>query len=180
MESHCTHAKLPPMQRRTLFKLGVASAAVLVLAGGAASMFRPGLDGSALTPAGREVFAAVGAAVLDKTLPAEAAARSAAVKALLDRIDVLIAALPEHAQGELSQLLSLLASSAGRVALARLDAPWRTAGIEEVQQALQGMRVSSLALRQQAYAALHDISAGAWFADPSSWPLLGYPGPMNI
>jgi hypothetical protein len=168
------------MQRRSLFKLGIASAAVLVLASGAASLLQSGFRDGLLTPSGREVFGAVGGAVLDKTLPIEPAAHAAAITAWLGRVDVLISALPAHTQAELSQLLALLASSAGRVTLAGLHSPWNKAAVADVQQALQGMRLSSLALRQQAYAALHDISAGAWFADSSTWAMLGYPGPLKI
>lgn len=168
------------MQRRTLLKLGAASAAVLVLVGGAAALLQPGLDQGRLSNAGREVFSAVGRAVLDKTLPDEEGARQVALRGLLDRIDTLVMGLPPPAQAELSQLLALLASAAGRRALAGLGRPWAEASADQIQQALQGMRLSSLALRQQAYAALHDISAGAYFSDPTSWPLLGYPGPMKI
>ncbi len=168
------------MQRRTLFKLGASSAAVLLLAGGAAALLQPGLEGAALSPAGREVFAAVGRAILDQSLPADDGPRQIALNGLLNRVDGLVQALPPHAQGELSQLLSLLASSAGRHALAGLGPSWPEASIAEVQQALQGMRLSRLALRQQAYAALHDISAGAYFSDEASWPLLAYPGPLKI
>ncbi|MFC5521701.1 hypothetical protein [Polaromonas jejuensis] len=168
------------MQRRTLLRLGALSAAALAAAGGFASLWQPGWQGGALSSGGREVFAAVGLAVLDKSLPAEAAARQAALKGLLGRVDALVRALPPHAQGELSQLLSLLASSAGRRTLAGLRPPWPEASVAQLQQALQGMRLSGLALRQQAYGALHDITAGAYFSDEASWPLLGYPGPQNI
>ncbi|UUZ69586.1 hypothetical protein LP416_09200 [Polaromonas sp. P2-4] len=65
-------------------------------------------------------------------------------------------------------------------ALAGLSPSWPEASIAEIQQALQGMRLSSLALRQQAYAALHDITAGAYFSDAASWSILGYPGPLKI
>lgn len=168
------------MQRRKLLKLGVASTAVLVLAGGAAGLLQPGLDKGRLTSAGREVFSAVGRAVLDKTLPDEEDARQIALNGLLGRIDTLVMGLPPHAQAELSQLLSLLASAGGRRALAGFSQPWIEASVDQIQKALQGMRLSSLALRQQAYAALHDISAGAYFSDPVSWSLLGYPGPLKI
>ncbi|MES2361306.1 MAG: hypothetical protein V4646_05850 [Pseudomonadota bacterium] len=168
------------MQRRTLLTLGLASTAVLFVAGGAAALLEPGLRRGALSPLGREVFTAVGLAVLDKTLPAEPGAREIALNGLLSRVDVLATALPPHAQHELSQLLSLLGSAAGRRTLAGLGTPWAEASVAEVQQALQGMRLSSLALRQQAYAALHDITAGAYFSDPASWLLLGYPGPVKI
>lgn len=168
------------MQRRTLLKLGAASAAVLLVAGGTAALLQPGLAGGSLSASGREVFSAVGRAVLDKTLPAEDGARYIALNGLLGRVDVLVQSLPPHAQAELSQLLALLASAAGRRALAGLGQPWDQASIADIQQSLQDMRLSRLALRQQAYAALHDITAGAYFSDPVSWPLLGYPGPMKI
>jgi len=168
------------MQRRTLLKLGAASAAVLLVAGGTAALLQPGLAGGALSASGREVFSAVGRAVLDKTLPADEGARQIALNGLLGRIDVLVQSLPPHAQAELSQLLALLASAAGRRALAGLNQPWQEASVTDIQQSLQDMRLSRLALRQQAYAALHDITAGAYFSDPASWALLGYPGPMKI
>ncbi|EJL85058.1 hypothetical protein PMI15_01954 [Polaromonas sp. CF318] len=168
------------MQRRTLLKLGAASAAVLLVAGGTAALLQPGLAGGALSASGREVFSAVGRAVLDKTLPADEGARQIALNGLLSRVDVLVQSLPPHAQAELSQLLALLASAAGRRALAGLNRPWQEASVADIQQSLQDMRLSRLALRQQAYAALHDITAGAYFSDPASWALLGYPGPMKI
>ena len=168
------------MQRRTLLKLGIASATVLVLAGGAAALIEPGLSGGRLSASGREVFLAVGRAVLDKSIPADEGARQIALNGLLTRIDTLVTGLPPHAQAELSQLLSLLATSGGRRALAGLSQPWADAPVADIQQALQGMRLSSLALRQQAYAALHDITASAYFSDEATWSLLGYPGPVKI
>jgi hypothetical protein len=168
------------MQRRTLLKLGAASAAVLLVAGGTAALLQPGIADGTLSASGREVFSAVGRAVLDKTLPAEDGARHIALNGLLSRVDVLVQSLPPHAQAELSQLLALLASAAGRRTLAGLSQPWDQASIADIQQSLQDMRLSRLALRQQAYAALHDITAGAYFSDPISWPLLGYPGPVKI
>lgn len=180
MEIRRPHAKLQIMQRRTLLKLGVTASAVLLIAGGAAALIQPGLTQGLLSASARTVFSAVSSAVLDKTLPAEPVARQAAMEGLLARIDILISALPPHAQDELSQLLSVLASAGGRRALAGLATPWTDASVAEVQTALQGMRLSSLTLRQQAYAALHDITAGAYFSEPASWALLGYPGPTRI
>jgi hypothetical protein len=168
------------MQRRTLLKLGIASSTVLVLAGGAAALIEPGLIGGRLSASGREVFSAVGRAVLDKSIPADDGARKIAFNGLLTRVDTLVTGLPPHAQAELSQLLSLLATSGGRRTLAGLSQPWADASVADIQQALQGMRLSSLALRQQAYGALHDITAGAYFSDEATWSLLGYPGPVKI
>ena len=168
------------MQRRSLLKLGAASAVVLAVAGGAAALLQAGLQNGRLSLSGREVFKAVGRAVLDRSLPTDDAARQAALQGLLDRIDGLTLALPKHAQEELSQLLSLLAGAPGRRALAGLSQAWASASEARIQQALQAMRVSSLALRQQAYAALHDIAAAAYFSDASTWTQLGYAGPTRI
>ena len=168
------------MQRRTWLKLGIVSAAALAVVGGAAVLIQPGLERGALTATGKSVFRAIGLGVLDKTLPEQPAAKEAALIGLLSRIDILISALPPHAQAELSQLVSVLGSGAGRLALAGLNTPWANASVQDIQAALQGMRFSSLALRQQAYAVLHDITAGAYFSEPDTWVLLGYPGPLKI
>ena len=169
------------MQRRRLLTLGLTSTAVLMVAGGAAMWVQPGLQSDAtLSRAGREVFSAIGRGVLDKSLPQQEAARQTAVDGLIYRIDSLVQALPPHAQAELSQLLSVLASAPGRRTIAGLSAPWPQASVADVQEALQSMRLSALALRQQAYGALHDIVMGAYFVDAATWPLLGYPGPLKI
>jgi len=83
-------------------------------------------------------------------------------------------------QDELSQLLAMLAVLPGRTLFAGLDTPWAQASAIQVQSALQGMRTSSLALRQQAYQALRDLTNAAYYADPSAWSMLGYPGPRAV
>ena len=168
------------MQRRTLLKLGATSAALLALIGGTTALIRPGLERGTLTSVGREIFRAIGLGVLDKTLPEQPDAKEAALIAMLGRINGLISALPSHTQAELAQLLSILGTSGGRRALAGLSPPWQDASVDDVQAALQHMRTSSLGVRQQAYAALHDITASAYFSEPSTWALLGYPGPLVI
>ena len=168
------------MQRRSWLKLGVAGAAVLAVGGGAVAVFEPGLRDGRLSPAGRTVFAGVAGGLLDGTLPAERAARRLAIDGMLDRIDGLAAGLAPHAQAELSQLLALLATGAGRRSLAGLAEPWNDASVQDIQGALQTMRFSSLGLRQQAYHALHDIAGSAYFSDASTWPQLGYPGPLKL
>ena len=168
------------MQRRSLFKLGIASALLLAVAGGGLAMLEPGVRDARLSSSGRVVFGAVGRALLEGSLPAAPDAQQVAIAGLLDRIDALVAALPPHAQDELSQLLALLASGGGRRLLAGLEDDWPTASIPALQQSLQAMRVSSVALRQQAYQALHDIVGGAFFSDATTWALLGYPGPTKI
>jgi hypothetical protein len=168
------------MQRRQWLALGAVSAAVLAAGGGALAFLRPGLNGERLSLAGRDVFRGVGRAMLAGSWPAQPGVFRAAMEDWLDRVDVLVAGLPAHAQAELSQLLALLASGAGRVMLAGLHEPWESAPVPAIEQALQSMRVSALSLRQQAYQALHDISGGAYFSAAQTWGLLGYPGPRVL
>jgi hypothetical protein len=168
------------MQRRSLLALGAISAAALALGGGALALLQPGLRDARLSESGREVFAAISRGLLDGILPASDVQSRAAIQALLTRIDGVIAALPPHAQSELSQLLAILASSGGRRALGGVREPWAQASTAEVQAGLQAMRVSGIELRRQAYQALLDFVGGAYFSDRQTWGLLGYPGPRNI
>src|SRR5689334_13369454 len=132
------------MHRRTWLRLGLASAAVLAVGGGALAWIEPGLTDGKLGSGGRRVFHAVGRALLDGSLPAAEPARMQALAALLERIDALAGNLPPHAQAELSQLLSLLASAVGRQALAGVGSDWEQASISELQHGLQAMRLSAV------------------------------------
>ncbi len=168
------------MRRRTLLTLGLAGGAVLALAGGTVALLQPARRDGRLTDAGRALFAALAPAVLTLFLPTEPAARAAALAAYLGRAEDAIAGLPPALQGEVDELLTLSVSAPGRRLLVGLATPWAEAGVPEVQQALQGMRDSTLALRQQAYHALRDLTNASWFADPATWAAIGYPGQREV
>ena len=168
------------MQRRRLLKIGLAATALLTLAGGGLALLRPGLVRGRLTPDAISVFEAIARAVLDGSLPIDIHEREAAVSAHLKRLDDAVASFPAATQAELSQLLALLVSAPGRSGLAGLLSPWPEATVSDLQQALQGMRTSTLALRQQTYHALRDLTNAAYYADFTAWPLLGYPGPTLV
>ena len=165
------------MRRRTWLGLGVVSAALLAAGGGAVALLSsPGIDGGKLSPSARRVFQGAARGLLQGSLPPG----DGAMPALLDRIDGLIANLPGHAQAELSQLLALLASAPGRRSFASLAPDWHEANIDEIQQAMKSMQLSRLAVRRQAYQALHDIVGAAYFSDTSTWAMLSYPGPIDL
>lgn len=168
------------MQRRSLFKWGLAGAVVLAVGGGLVALVRPGWNGGKLTPAGRDIFGAVARAVLDGVLPAASAQRDAAVAAHLTRVEATINGLPPRTQAEVAQLLALIGHPAGRRALVGLGPDWGQASIPEVQAALQSLRKADTAALQQVYHALHDLTNGSYFADSSTWAAVGYPGPRAI
>lgn len=168
------------MQRRTLLTLGVAGGALLTVVGAGLALLKPGLDLGRLTPAGRGVMAAIANAVLEDALPRETQARQAAVQSYLARVEGTIEGLPPQLQAELGELLTVLASAPGRRLLAGLGTDWPDASVVELQQALRDMRFSSLAMRQQAYHALRDLTHAAYFSHPDAWAYLGYAGQLPV
>jgi hypothetical protein len=169
------------MRRRSLLGLGLAGGALLGLAGGGiALVYEPAWRNGQLEPRGREVLGAVARGMLDGSLPVAVADQTAAIDAHLARMNATVAAMPPHTQGEIADLLALLGMPPGRRFLARLASPWSTATVAQLQRALQSMRDSPLLLRRQAYGALRELTHAAYFSDPSTWRLLGYPGPEAL
>lgn len=164
------------MQRRTLLTVGLAGGTMLALVGGTLALLRPGRRDGVLTTSGRSMFTAVAQAVLASTLPADPHERARALEAHLVRVQGTIAGMPPNIQAELDELVTIVGSAPGRLALVGLRSDWSSASMAEVTAALQSMRGSSLALRQQAFHALRDITNGSYFADPSTWQAVGYPG----
>lgn len=172
--------KLPPVDRRTLLRVGVGAAIVLAIAGGGAAYWRPGVRKGHLSDSGRTVFRAIGDAMLDGSLPGEPAAREAALTHWLQRLDATVSGLPTALRDELGRLIALLNTTPGRRWLTGLADDWGSASVPQVQAALQLMRVAPSALRQQAYHALHELVSASYFATPATWALIGYPGPTDI
>lgn len=169
------------MQRRTLLKLGIGSAAVLALAGGGLSLLGGGLTPQGRLAAGaRDVMRAIARAVLDGLLPAEPAPLQIALDEHLARLDAAVMAFPAATRQELSQLLALLAHAPGRIALTAMTTSWNDATPDQLSNAMQALRQSSVSLRQQAYHALRDLTNAAWFADRHQWAALGYDGPVAV
>jgi hypothetical protein len=148
--------------------------------GGVALVYEPAWRDGRLTASGRSVFTAVARSVLDGSLPADAATQDAALASHLERMDVTLRAMAPTTQREVGALLALLALPLGRMVLAGLSTDWPRADVAQIQSALQSMRSSRLALRQQAYHALRDLTHAAYFADSATWAQLGYTGPIKI
>lgn len=168
------------MQRRTLLTLGVVGAAALALAGGTLALIQPARRDAVFTDPAQAMLRAVARAVLAGLLPSDTAAESAALSAHLSRLQTTIAGMPAAMQSEVDELLTIVSSAPGRRALVGLAVAWDSASAPAVTAALQDMRTSSLALRQQAFHALRDLTNAAYFADPSTWPAIGYPGPRDL
>ena len=161
------------MQRRSFLKAGLLGGLALAAGGAAYRQWRPAAaERFALDAQGRTMLAALVPAITGL------APAPAALQAGIDRVGAAIAALPLRVQKEISDLFGLLNMAPTRRLLAGVPA-WQDATPQEVAAFLQGWRTHRTEMLQTAYHGLHDLVIGAWYAEPSTWAAIGYPGPMK-
>lgn len=165
--------------RRRLLKVGLFGGLGLALVGGGYAWRQRGDSGApaVFDPKARTLIAALAPVILDGALPAAAAARATAVNGLLADVGAAVAGLSPPQQAELGELFALLNFSLTRFVVAGVRSNWNEARPDEVEAFLRRWRYSRLDLLQSAYAALHDLILGAWYARPESWTAIGYAGP---
>ncbi|MFL6707085.1 MAG: hypothetical protein ACJ8HI_02640 [Massilia sp.] len=164
-----------PLTRRTFLTTGGLAAVTLAICGGAWHLtHQEKPTGFVLTNDAATILDAIIPAILAGALTDQS--RIAATRA---KVNQAILTLPLSAQQEVQGLFKLLAIGPVRKLLAGLPADWSSATPERISAFLQSWRHHRLQDLQVAYAALHDLILGAWYADQSSWPAMGYPGPME-
>ena len=168
-----------PLTRRTFIKTGAIGVGALVTAGTyEAWRLRACMHetGGALSPAGRALFAAMIPAFLEGVV-APGDWTPQAMSAMLGHIEHTVTALPSIARSELQQLTCLLDQAPVRLLLAGRWSPWPSITPSEARRVLERWRFSGTPMLVSAYQALHDITYASWYAQPSSWASIGYPGP---
>jgi hypothetical protein len=163
------------MDRRTLIKTGVAGAALLAVAGGTSWLL-----GAPPHQARATVLRAVIPALLEGALPASDPERAQAVSRTVEAVEAALAQLAPSAQHDAHQLFALLASAPGRMLMAGVASDWQAATTEQVAAFLQSWRTHRFSLMRSGYGALHDLVLASWYADPTHWPAIGYPGPRSL
>ena len=168
--------------RRRLLKVGLFAGLGLALVGGGYAWLRTGRDEDVPVYDGRarSLIAALAPALLAGALPAAEAQRKEAMGSLLETVGSAIAGLSPPQRKELGDLFALLNISAGRFIVAGVRSAWNEARVDEVEGFLRRWRGSRFELLQSAYAAVHDLVLGAWYARPESWAAIGYPGPPRL
>jgi hypothetical protein len=165
--------------RRTFLKAGALGALLLAAGGGIYRATQPPapqrfvLDGEA-----SDALHAIIPAILAGVLPG-GQQREAAIAATTERVHQAILGLPLATQKEVQDLFGLLALAPARRVLTGIAGGWASASVDQVSGFLQGWRLHRLGLLRSAYQAMHDLVLGAWYADPSSWAAIGYPGPIK-
>ena len=154
----------------------MVSAVVLTVVGGTAAMWKPGLVGGKLSPEGRLAMGALARVLLGEAL----SHNTASLSRHLDGFDALVGALQPAVRDELALLLGMTTNATGRLGLFGHRTALHELPAAELHQALQGMRLSAISLRQQAYFALRELHSGVHYAQPDAWALMGYPGPRAV
>jgi hypothetical protein len=161
------------MQRRSFLKAGLLGGLALVAGGAVYRQMRPPVaQRFALDAQGRAMLAALIPAITGVTPAAPA------LEAGIDRVAAAINSLPLRVQKEISDLFGLLAMGPTRRLLAGVP-PWQEATPQQLADFLQGWRTHRTEMLQTAYHGLHDLVIGGWYAEPSTWTAIGYPGPMK-
>jgi hypothetical protein len=157
------------ISRRRFLKTGLGGAALLVTGGWVYQSWYH-VEWQTLRPI---ILSRISQAMLESVIaPDDTPALQNSTQATL----VALSALPPYAQKELNQLFSLLAWPPACWLLTGFR-DWNSVEPIQVQQFLTRWRQHDWLLLQSAYHALHDLTLGAWYAQPSSWGTLGYPGP---
>jgi len=169
------------INRRTFLKAGVAGGAALLFArwlytSTSASTQPPH---SALDAAARTIMAAIIPVLLDGALPKGADLATARAETLV-AVEQAIAGLPPATRGELAELFSLLAFAPTRCLVAGVWSPWSEASTDAIAAFLERWRDSRFTLLRSAYAALHQLVLGAWYAQERAWPAISYAGPPKL
>jgi hypothetical protein len=166
------------MKRRTFLSVGLGGAALLAAGGWWWSTQHSAPTRAALnTPDADALLTALIPAVIGKP---EQRLGAKEVTAAVARAKGAIAALPLIVQDEIGELFGLLSNGAFRRLAAGVSTPWAQAKPEELAAFLQSWRTHSLGLLQVGYHALHDLIAGSYYADESTWAYTGYAGPIKL
>jgi hypothetical protein len=141
---------------------------------------RPRQGPGGLTPDGVDVMRALLPALLVGALPQDVAMRTKAIDETLEGIGYAITGLTPIAREELGSLFALLAFAPLRIGVAGVRVPWADVTLATADTFLTNLRGSRWPQKRAAYDALHQLTFAAWYADPRSWPAIGYPGPTPL
>jgi hypothetical protein len=118
--------------------------------------------------------------MLAGALPPDSAAREAAIAEILQGIDATMEHEPPAVRDEIHELFGLLTLGPTRVLVAGIWSSWDRASEAEIHEFLAGWQKSRFALLRSAYVGLNNLITAAWYANPASWPRIGYPGPPRL
>jgi hypothetical protein len=167
------------LTRRRLFQLGFGGA--LLLGFGGLALWRR--SGDRPIPAGLKVLGprdySVLAAVAARVSPGGGGWPTADDIGVAQNVDALLARMDPTTAGEILQLLGLLDNALGGLVMDGRIGTFVSASDDAQDRILAAWRDSSVTLRQTGFHALVGLCASAYYADPRTYAMVGYPGPPN-
>jgi hypothetical protein len=178
-----THREYSPARRRFL-KTSIAGVAVLA---GSSFLVRRSLAATSPEASPYVWLESVDALIVRRLAPVllsgalpDGKTRGRALDEIVFGFDLAVSYFPPAVRAEIRQLFDLLRNPVTRVLLAGVLASWENATPAQIGHFLNRWQHSRFLLLRSAYAALHDLTAGAWYGNPRSWPRTGYPGPPRL
>ena len=165
------------MRRRGFLKLGLVGGALLGLTGAGLGLwpsrirFVPQRALRVLDPAGFNVLAQVAARV---------APSDGDPVAIAHGVDETLVAQTPEAQDDFRKLLRLLENGLARLLLDGRPRNFTRLVAASQDAALAAFRDSRLVVRRSGYHALRKLCLAVYYAAPSTWGVIGYPGPPTI
>lgn len=171
------HPLMP--KRRWFLKTALAIGAVGAALGGSVFWNR-GLSNGRLTPQGRDVLHGLARGILGPMLPREPKQREAILETHLDNLEAFIRGTPEVMQIQVNAVLGLLGNAPTRYMLTDLSGSWRKASDAQIERALENMRLNPLPTQRLTYHVVRGLTCMSFFNQSANWPMIGYPGPLDI
>jgi hypothetical protein len=166
--------------RRTFLQVGIAGAAVLTLARWIDGPLMAAVPARFLDARGRRTVGALVPVVLAGALPADEAARQAAVAEIVAAFDRAVTGLAPPVQREIGELFSFLHTAPLRIAVTGLWKPVEECTPEQLRDFLLRWRDSAFDLQRASYRALTQLIQAAWYGNSASWASIGYAGPPAL
>lgn len=169
--------------RRRFLKVGLLGSAVLAAAAGGVVLSRKPAPCSPclwLHQGDRDLLQALVPVLLAGALPDAETERQQAINEIIDGVDTTVAHFPGEIRAEIRQLFWLLESPLTRGLMTGAWGGWTGSDPVVVREFLKSWQHSRLDLLRVGYTALHDLVAGAWYANPLSWQRIHYPGPPSL
>ena len=113
-------------------------------------------------------------------LPREPKQREAILETHLDNLEAFIRGTPEVMQIQVNAVLGLLGNAPTRYMLTDLSGSWRKASDAQIERALENMRLNPLPTQRLTYHVVRGLTCMSFFNQSANWPMIGYPGPLDI
>ena len=169
------------LSRRTVLKTGLLGAGLLTVGGLGLS-----LQGTVLRQPSEPLIAlsqreySILAAIADRLCPSSPDAPTASQLGVAEAIDTTVSRMDPATAKEFRQLLALFENAAFGFIFNQTFQPFTACSPATQDRVIEGWRLSAVAVRRSGYRALAGLCLAAYWANPKSWSLVGYPGPPQF